>query len=36
MKDTFGQRFVRLRKKHGHFTLIDIRSADGDKVIIKV
>ena len=23
-------------KKHGHFTLIDVRSSDGDKVIVKV
>lgn len=23
-------------KKHGHFTLVDVRSSDGDKVIIKV
>ena len=23
-------------KKHGHFTLVDIRSSDGEKVIIKV
>ena len=23
-------------KKRGHFTLVDIRSSDGDKVIIKV
>lgn len=23
-------------KKHGHFTLVDVRSSEGDKVIIKV
>ena len=23
-------------KEHGHFTLVDVRSSDGDKVIIKV
>ena len=23
-------------KKYGHFTLVDVRSSDGDKVIIKV
>ena len=23
-------------KQHGHFTLVDVRSSDGDKVIIKV
>ena len=23
-------------KKHGHFTIVDVRSSDGDKVIIKV
>ena len=22
--------------KHGHFTLVDVRSSDGDKVIIKI
>ena len=23
-------------KKYGHFTLVDVRSSDGDKVIVKV